>query len=864
MRKSKPTIIFSCTLILSLCAYTSSASQGNGTASPSAGKIGVPWQGETGISETVGEIIKREHARELLHLPKVHRIIPLKTNPNRKYNSQNPASPETSKWPVSSVSRIQSSISRPGPFTPQTLGTNFLGATLADASGFPPDSMGAAGPTQYIVAINGRIRSFNKTIGLADNVLNVDTDVFFASVMTPGYPVPSQNFTTDPRIRYDRLSDRWFITMLDVPGGATALPNRIMVAVSSGSTITSSSNFTFFQFRHDQVGTTPNIDTDNFADYDTLGIDANALYIGVNIFDPLGSFVSTTGFVVRKNSILGTGPIVVTAFRELVSTVTSEGPFTPQGVDNFDPAATEGYFIGISYLYFGELILRKVSNPGATPSISDNIIVTVPDTYLPLPVPQLGSSSDLDGIDDRLFAAQYRIINEVGSLWTAHNIAVDSTGVATSDLLTGRNGSRWYELRDIDTTPSLFQSGTIFDSADTNPRFYWIPSIMVSGQGHAALGFSTAGADEHANAATVGRLADDALGTTQTPELYTNSSTVYNPNDQSSPHRWGDYSYTSLDPSDDMTMWTIQEFCNAKNSYGVQVVKLLAPPPATPLSASPAIIPAGFLSVDLTITGENTTVPGSGFFDPGTGSANWSPNHISASISGITVNSVTYTDPLHASVNVSTVGSAPGSYNVTITNPDGQSATGTSILTICSPPAISPATILSGTKGTAYSQTFTSSGGAGGPYTLGITGILPTGITFSGGSISGTPTVTGGFPFTITATDSAGCTGSQDYTLRISEAEGVITDVRIDGATPAYYDTVQGALDAAIGNDIVQMRAVDFSETLLYDVLAAVRLSGGYNSDYSGNTGTPQPYTTITGSLTVLSGTLTVEYIIIH
>ena len=50
------------------------------------------------------------------------------------------------------------------------------------------------------------------------------------------------------------------------------------------------------------------------------------------------------------------------------------------------------------------------------------------------------------------------------------------------------------------------------------------------------------------------------MGTLQAGVVYTSSSTVYNPADGgtiSIPHRWGDYSYTSLDPCDDMTMWTI-------------------------------------------------------------------------------------------------------------------------------------------------------------------------------------------------------------------------------------------------------------------------------------------------------------------
>src|SRR5262249_47194245 len=86
------------------------------------------------------------------------------------------------------------------PFSPQTTGLSFTGATLSDTGAFPPDSMGDVGPTQYIVAVNGRIRSFNKTTGVADAALNLDTDVFFSSVMSsnPG------TFTSDPRIRYDR------------------------------------------------------------------------------------------------------------------------------------------------------------------------------------------------------------------------------------------------------------------------------------------------------------------------------------------------------------------------------------------------------------------------------------------------------------------------------------------------------------------------------------------------------------------------------------------------------------------------------------------------------------------------------------
>ena len=173
---------------------------------------------------------------------------------------------------------------------------------------------------------------------------------------------------------------------------------------------------------------------------------------------------------------------------------------------------------------------------------------------------------------------------------------------------------------------------------------------------------------------------NDGPGGTAFPG-YTNSTTAYNPASDpggTNGRRWGDYSFAFLDPNDDMTMWTAQEFCDATNSWGVRVVQLLAPPPVTPTTAAPNAIAPNQTSVNVVITG--TVVNGSGFFDPGIGF----PNHISASLpGGIVVNSVTYNSPTQVTLNLSTTGVANGTYTVTITNPDGQSRTSSSgILTI--------------------------------------------------------------------------------------------------------------------------------------------------------------------------------------
>ena len=122
--------------------------------------------------------------------------------------------------------------------------------------------MGAVGPTQFFVFLNGRLRTFNKITGAADGVVNVDSDVFFASVMTPPIAPLNINFTSDPQIRYDRLSGRWILIMIDVPSanaiGDTA--NRILIAVSdaaSAGTISPGTVWTFYFVQQNTVGGIP-------------------------------------------------------------------------------------------------------------------------------------------------------------------------------------------------------------------------------------------------------------------------------------------------------------------------------------------------------------------------------------------------------------------------------------------------------------------------------------------------------------------------------------------------------------------------------------------------------------------------------
>lgn len=132
---------------------------------------------------------------------------------------------------------------------------------------------------------------------------------------------------------------------------------------------------------------------------------------------------------------------------------------------------------------------------------------------------------------------------------------------------------------------------------------------------------------------------------------------------------------------------------------------------------------------------------------------------------------------------------------------------------VCPVITLSPQTLPNGEVGTAYSATITASGSTALPYTFSVSsGALPTGLSLDPmtGEITGTPTAFGTFNFTITATDTDGCFGSQAYTVVIA-AQGcpVITlsplalpsgfvgfpydeTVSASGGTPPYTFTITG------------------------------------------------------------------------
>jgi len=109
----------------------------------------------------------------------------------------------------------------------------------------------------------------------------------------------------------------------------------------------------------------------------------------------------------------------------------------------------------------------------------------------------------------------------------------------------------------------------------------------------------------------------------------------------------------------------------------------------------------------------------------------------------------------------------------------------------CSTITVTNPAINTGTAGTAFSQTFTQTGGSG-TMTFSTTSALPTGLTLSSaGVLSGTPTQSGSFPIVVKATDANSCSGTgATYTLTINCPTITLSGLTSGTAGTAYNQTV--------------------------------------------------------------------------
>jgi hypothetical protein len=105
--------------------------------------------------------------------------------------------------------------------------------------------------------------------------------------------------------------------------------------------------------------------------------------------------------------------------------------------------------------------------------------------------------------------------------------------------------------------------------------------------------------------------------------------------------------------------------------------------------------------------------------------------------------------------------------------------------------SISPSSLPAGVTSSPYSQTLSAANGTGAGYTWAkISGSLPPGLSLSGsGVISGTPSATGSYSFTVQVTDSGSDTATQPYTITVTAAAALVNSWTASAARLTTFTT---------------------------------------------------------------------------
>lgn len=410
--------------------------------------------------------------------------------------------------------------------------------TILGGSFIPPDTMGAVGTTQFMETTNGVYGIYNKTTGAVEAKL--DARVFWANAgRTDG-----SGLNGDARVMFDVTSQKWIAIQF---GKSVA---DIQIAVSTTSNAMGSWNSTKFTGYSGGV-----------ADYPTLAMDKDAVYIGTNNFGAGGAFSGTTLNVISRTDLFGVTP-VTTSLKQFATPYSStsgsnvDRGFAIQGVNSTGPDS--GMVIAAS-LFTNDSLRYNVTNPGtAVASLTPVQALSLADYSGNHGGRQPDGTRNIDTLDERIGASAWEKNGKIYSVYTATQIGSTHTEV------------RWVVLNAA--TNAVIQEGRI---ADPNYDFYE-GSLSVNSLGQVVIAYNRSGyAALDGSVSLMARTfnSDSSGALYQTNDLLIHVSDVSNYHNGSAEgapavgrQRWGDYSAVSLDPSDDENFWIVGEYAAEWNN----------------------------------------------------------------------------------------------------------------------------------------------------------------------------------------------------------------------------------------------------------------------------------------------------------
>lgn len=423
--------------------------------------------------------------------------------------------------------------------------TNYEGMPDTPANSLifiPPDTQGAIGTdatNRIFSTCNNNYRVQNKTTGATISTTPMET--FWASTGATGL--------FDPRTLYDPYNNRWIVSA--VSNGQSAA-SSILIGVSQ----TSDPGGAYFLFRFDSDSANT-----RWADFPMVGFNTNWVAVSVNMFvTASGAFAEGRTLVLNYGS-LRAGTASATYF-------TGIGLFCLHPAITYSSTQTTLYMVSLFNSATATYVVAEITGTPSTPSIAapggvqtrtGGAWLSAGGNIMPqAPEPPPGAGTQFLEAQDAFIRSNPVFRNN--SIYFVQTVGLPLAGLTHTAV-------QWTRVN----TAGVFQEGgRIEDPAATNANglpWYAFPSIAVNSMDDVLIGFSRFKSDDWVSAAYTYKDHTDPAGTTRIPYNFKLGEDFYFRDFGSGRNRWGDYSSTLVDPTDDLTMWTMQQYAET-NIYG--------------------------------------------------------------------------------------------------------------------------------------------------------------------------------------------------------------------------------------------------------------------------------------------------------
>ena len=373
---------------------------------------------------------------------------------------------------------------------------------------------------------------------------------------------------------YDPVADRWVISDFAFTsfGGSASFE---CIAVSQTPDPSAGSWFLY----------AVQIDSTNADDYPKAAMWNNpapggAYHFTFNLFaSASGPFNGVKAFAFDRAAMLSGAPATAISFLippaglgdsySLVPAGFRTGTPPPAGRDEMllavDSPATENVTLTQvkAWLFHVDFVTPANSTLGTGVNHSPNSLITVnpfvdgfTNTAGFTMVPQQGTTQKLDTLGDKIMTPLvYQNIGGTESLWA------DQTVVP--NFPNGPSVVRWYQF---DVTGGTFPATPVQQQDWSNGGdglWRFMPSIAADQSGNVAIGYAVSSASSFPGIRYAGRLVGDPPS-----NLGQGEATLFSgPANQTGLNRWGDYSMTTIDPSDGTSFWHVGEYQATSGSF---------------------------------------------------------------------------------------------------------------------------------------------------------------------------------------------------------------------------------------------------------------------------------------------------------